>query len=135
MDAKLKTIAELCFNASRDGTMSFPEIVQSLMEAGFESYTVDLRQGSATYFRSSGESVEMRASSLSGDIAAVFDKAKIEAAIREAQSGAPGYTYDGFCKKVRAAGCAGYMVSFLGKRALYYGRTGETHVELFPQPQ
>lgn len=135
MDAKLRALAELCFNASRDGTMSFPEIVQTLMEAGFESYTVDLRQGCTTYFRSNGESVELRASSLSGDIAAVFDKVRIEAAIREAQSRAPGYTYDGFCKTVRAAGCAGYMVSFLGKRALYYGRTGETHVEPFPQPQ
>jgi hypothetical protein len=32
-----------------------------------------------------------------------------------------------------AAGCAGYIVSFLGKQALYYGRTAETHVEHFPQ--
>jgi hypothetical protein len=26
----------------------------------------------------------------------------------------------------------GYLVSLLGKRALYYGRTGETHTEYFP---
>ena len=36
-------------------------------------------------------------------------------------------------RKVMAAGCAGYMVSFLGKRVLYFGRTAETHVEHFPR--
>ena len=54
------------------------------------------------------------------------------AAIREAQQLIPGYTYKGFCSKVAAAGCAGYIVSFSGRRALYLGRTGETHVEYFP---
>lgn len=38
----------------------------------------------------------------------------------------------GFCRKVAAAGCAGYVVSFPGRRAVYMGRTGETHVETFP---
>jgi len=34
---------------------------------------------------------------------------------------------------VVAAGCTGYLVSFPGQRAVYFGRTGETHVEHFPQ--
>lgn len=54
------------------------------------------------------------------------------AAIREAQSLVPGYTYRGFCAKARAAGCAGYIVSFLGRRAVYFGRTAETLTEPFP---
>ena len=45
----------------------------------------------------------------------------------------PGYTDAGFCAKVMAAGCAGYIVSFSGRRAVYFGRTAETHVEYFPQ--
>lgn len=53
------------------------------------------------------------------------------AAIREAQALVPGYTYKGFCAKARAAGCAGYIVSFLG-RAVYFGRTAETLTEPFP---
>jgi hypothetical protein len=28
-----------------------------------------------------------------------------------------------------AAGCAGHLISFPGRRALYFGRTGETRVE------
>lgn len=135
MDAELKAIAQTCLNASLEGTLSFPEIVRKLIEAGYESYTVDFRQGRTTYFLASGESVELPTPSLRGDVAAAFEKKSIEAAIGEAQSGAPGYTYAGFCRKVRAAGCAGYMVSFLGRRAVYYGRTCETHVELFPQSQ
>jgi hypothetical protein len=61
-----------------------------------------------------------------------FDTAGIQAAIREAQQLVPGYTYEGFCRKVMAAGCAGYMVSFNGRRAVYHGRAAEMHVEHFP---
>jgi uncharacterized protein YbcV (DUF1398 family) len=66
-------------------------------------------------------------------IAEAFDAGAIKAAVKEAQQLAPGYTYDGFCKKVMSAGCAGYIVSFSGRRALYFGRTAEIHVEHFPQ--
>ena len=31
----------------------------------------------------------------------------------------------------RSVNRAGYIVSFLGRRALYFGRTAETHVEHF----
>ena len=65
-------------------------------------------------------------------VAATFDAVAIQATVREAQALVPGYTYQGFCAKVTAAGCAGYMVSLLGRRAVYFGRTAETHVELFP---
>lgn len=65
-------------------------------------------------------------------VAAAFDTAGVQAAIREAQQMVPGYTYPGFCRKVMAAGCAGCIVSFSGRRALYVGRTAETGVEDFP---
>ena len=41
-----------------------------------------------------------------------------------------GYTYKGFCEKAVQAGCAGYIVSFAGRCALYFGRTAQTHTEL-----
>jgi hypothetical protein len=43
------------------------------------------------------------------------------------------YSYVAFCEKAKAAGCAGYLVSFLGRRVVYFGRTAETHVEHFPK--
>lgn len=113
--------------------MSFPQIVARLMETGFESYAIDLRRGRATYYLPDGDSVELTAHRHRMPIAPAFDAAGVGAAIREAQALAPGYTYSGFCEKVMASGCAGYIVSFSGKRAVYFGRTAETHVEHFPQ--
>ena len=132
MEASLIAIAERCLRAADDNSLSFPEIVATLMAAGFEGYAVDFRSASATYYRLDGASVALAAHRVEGAIAAAFDAEPIKAAIREAQTLAPGYTYRGFCRKIATAGCAGYMVSFSGRRALYYGRTAETHVEHFP---
>jgi uncharacterized protein YbcV (DUF1398 family) len=63
----------------------------------------------------------------------MFDSAELVALVRWAQANGPDYSYAAFCEKARAAGCAGYLVSFPGRRVVYYGRTAETHVELFPQ--
>jgi uncharacterized protein YbcV (DUF1398 family) len=64
-------------------------------------------------------------------IAELFNIEAVQEAIKEAQMKLVSYTYKGFCKKIMIAGCAGYMVSFLGKRVLYFGRTGETYIEYF----
>ena len=87
----------------------------------------------ATYFLPDGDSVVLPTRRGAGPIAATMDVAGVQAAIKEAQQLVPGYTYAGFCAKVMAAGCAGYIVSFTGRRAVYFGRTAETHVEHFPQ--
>ncbi|OZB03768.1 MAG: DUF1398 domain-containing protein [Rhizobiales bacterium 39-66-18] len=134
MDDRQKTTARTCLDAAQRNTMSFPQIVGALGEAGFESYAVDYRRATATYYLPGGESIELPAHRAAGAIAPAFDAARLQAAIGEAQQQVPGYTYMGFCEKAVAAGCAGYLVSFSGRRALYVGRTGETHVELFPSP-
>lgn len=133
MNTTQRETAERCMHAAHDGTMSFPAIIGALVEAGFEGYHVDYRGGTVTYHLPSGEGVEVAAHDIAGPVAQAFRAEVVEHAVREAQTNAPGYTYLGFCDKVRAAGCAGYLVSFLGKRVVYYGRTAETHVELFPQ--
>jgi uncharacterized protein YbcV (DUF1398 family) len=113
--------------------MDFPSIIRALIEAGFEGYDVDYRRGTSTYFHASGESVQLALPTSDAPVAAEFHANDVERAVREAQNKVPGYTYAGFCAKVKAAGCAGYMVSFLGRRVVYFGRTAETHVEHFPQ--
>ncbi|MBX9710912.1 MAG: DUF1398 family protein [Xanthobacteraceae bacterium] len=112
--------------------MTFPEIVRALMEAGFESYAIDFRRATATYYLPGGESFELPAHRVDTPVAPSFDSALMQAAIRAAQQQVPGYTYKGFCEKAASAGCAGYIVSFSGRRALYVGRTAEIHVEHFP---
>lgn len=133
MDDRLVLVAERCVRGAEDGSMNFPEIVGVLMAAGFESYAIDFRRGTATYFRPDGDSVELAAHRLAVPVAAGFDTAAIQTAIRAAQANGPAYSYYWFCRTVMAAGCAGYLVSFLGRRAVYFGRTGESWVERFPE--
>ena len=132
MDDHKKSVARTCLEGAEGNTLAFPQIVGTLMQEGFESYAIDFRRGTATYYLPDGDSVELPAHRIDVPIAATFDAVPIQAAIKEAQQLVPGYTYRGFCKKVAAAGCAGYIVSFSGRRALYIGRTAEIHVEHFP---
>jgi len=135
MNTDQNICAQQCLEAAENDTMTFPEIVGKLMVAGFESYAIDLRRSLAIYYLSSGESIELQTHNDDLTVAASFDTAALQAAIHQAQTLVPGYSYKGFCRKAKAAGCAGYLVSFLGRRAVYFGRTGETHVELFPSAE
>jgi len=132
MPPELEQIARSCLEGAETGAMTFPQIVGRLMEEGFESYTVDFRRARVIYYRAEGDSIELDAHKIEEPVAAAFNEASIVIAIREAQQLVEGYTYNGFCKKVMAAGCTGYIVSFPGRRAVYFGRTAETHVEAFP---
>lgn len=133
MDDKLKAIAGDCLRGAETGTATFPQIVGTLMQAGFESYAVDYRRSTATYYLPDGDSVTLPMPRHAAAIGQAFDTELLRAAIREAQQQVPGYTYPGFCAKAMAAGCVGYVVSFPGRRAVYSGRTAETLVEHFPQ--
>lgn len=133
MDARLTAIAETCLHGAENNSMTFPQIVGTLIKEGFESYTVDFRRASATYYLPDGDNVVLQMKLQAAPIASAMDTAALQAVIRDAQALAPGYTYAGFCARVMRAGCAGYTVSFSGRRALYVGRTAETHVEHFPK--
>ncbi len=133
MNDRQKEVARACLEAAENNTMAFPQVVGALMEAGFESYTVDFRRAVATYYLADGESIELPTHRIDVPVAPAFDEGAMKSAITEAQQLVPGYTYKGFCKKAANAGCAAYIVSFAGRRALYIGRTGETHVEHFPR--
>jgi uncharacterized protein YbcV (DUF1398 family) len=132
MDAQMKTLAQTCLEAAETGAMTFPQIVSVLSEGGFESYVVDYRRSTTTYYAADGESVELRGPETAGEVAPRLDPEPLGAAIREAQTLAPGYTYLGFCRKAKLAGCAAYIVSFPGRRVLYFGRDAAAHVEHFP---
>jgi uncharacterized protein YbcV (DUF1398 family) len=133
MDAQRTTIAERCLNAAYDKTMTFPDIVGALIKAGFEGYIVDYRRNTTTYFLADGDSLVLENRPSGNKVAAQFDQPGVAAQIKWAQANPPDYSYAAFCKNVKALGCAGYVVSFPGKRVLYFGRTAETHVEHFPQ--
>ncbi len=132
MDASVTAIIHDCHLASEEDRLDFPQILAALHQAGVEGYIVDYRRSTKTYYLSDGESLELPSHDIGVKVSAIFDTSTVESVIREAQTKAPGYTYKGFCAKVMQAGCAGYIVSILGRRVVYFGRTAETHVEHFP---
>ncbi|MFN4154494.1 MAG: hypothetical protein ACK4HF_07555 [Paracoccaceae bacterium] len=132
MDAEQKTIAQACLTAAHGGSLGFPDIIGKLIGAGFEGYAVDYRRNSQTFYLPGGDSVALDMPASPGSVAATFDAAQVQNLIRWAQANPPDYSYTAFSTHVKAAGCAGYLVSFLGRRVVYFGRTAETHVELFP---
>jgi len=133
MDAQLTAIARNCLDAAYDKTMAFPQIVGTLIEAGFEGYAVDYRSNTTTWFLPGGESVVLDNRPSEGSVAAQFDQPGLAAQIKWAQANPPEYSYASFCRNMKVLGCAGYFVSFPGRRVLYFGRTADIHVEHFPQ--
>src|SRR3546814_16662844 len=98
--------------------MSFPAIVHTLMEAGFEGYEVNYRTGAQAFYLPDGSSVALPAHSYEGPVNAAFDAAGMETLVRWAQSGEPAYSYPVFSEQAKRAGCAGYLVSFSGRRVV-----------------
>ena len=125
-------VAKACLAGAENDSMAFPDIIGALIEAGFEGYSVDFRTGTATYYAAEGGLIALPIHAIATPVAPRFDTDAMQAAIREAQANRPDYTYAGFCEKAAVAGCASYLVSFTGRRALYIGRDGGTHVEHFP---
>ena len=134
MNTHWQDVARVTLEGSESGGITFAEGVRMLMEAGLDGYAVDFRRSTRAYYMPDGAAIELE-TERSGPVPERFDVAVIKEALREAQALVPGYTYKGFCAKVTGAGCAGYLVSLIGKRVLYYGRTGETHTEYFPGTQ
>lgn len=134
MNDKQRDVARRCLDGAYDNTMTFPEGVHALLEAGFDGYLVDYRLNTRTYYLTDGETLIMRDPHGPRPVDDRFNVSEVATAIRWAQENPPGYSYAAFGDKVAAGGCAGYLVSFPGRRVLYFGRTGETHTEHFPQP-
>ncbi|HTU00134.1 MAG TPA: hypothetical protein VMF58_18940 [Rhizomicrobium sp.] len=134
MSTQWKDVAHAALEGSESGTTTFAQNVKDLIAAGLDGYAVDFRRSVRTYYMPNGDTLELKTAETE-PVAERFDGEVVRQALREAQQQVPGYTYKGFCTKVVKAGCAGYFVSFLGKRVLYHGRTGETYTEYFPGTQ
>lgn len=130
MDGETQAIIEAGVAASLAGSGNFGEHVAALMARGVESYRVDYRQRSSTYFMPSGASHTVTFAAPDQPIADAFDPPAIVAAIRGSQQGV--VKYPEFLQRSMRAGCIGYVVWIAGRHVSYFGRRGETHVELFP---
>lgn len=130
MDAHAIDVMQECTKGSDDERLMFPQIVTKLMEAGVEQYHADLRRAEKTYYMPDGESHVVASAPIASAPAAGFSAAGVESAVRASQTQKIGYRE--FCERIAEAGCVGYVVSLAGRRAVYFGRTGDSHVERFP---
>ena len=130
MAVHVKEVVRECTVGSDEERVTFPEVVGKLMEAGVERYHADLIRAEKTYYMPDGDSETVAAAAVATRPASAFSAAGVDAAVRAIQAEA--ITYKEFCEQIATAGCVGYFVSLPGRRAVYYGRTGENHVEHFP---
>jgi uncharacterized protein YbcV (DUF1398 family) len=119
--------------ATQQGKMTFPQVVQGLLEVGVESYLVDFAVKQKTHYLADGTAHTVPMILDPGPIAAEFDNAGLVAAIRGAQ--ADTVRYPEFVKRSTSAGVIGYWAFLTGRRVIYFGRKGEQHIEEFPRPK
>jgi uncharacterized protein YbcV (DUF1398 family) len=113
------------------GQLIFPEVVRRLLEAGVESYLIDLAAGHETFYMTDGSTHSEIMTLPLAAIAEDFSATGIVAAIRGAQ--ADTVRYPEFVKLSRAAGITAYWAFLTGKKVIYFGRKGEMHIEEFPK--
>src|SRR3984957_2562047 len=118
--------------ATQQGKMTFPQLVQGLLEVGVESYLVDFAAKQKIHYLTDGSTYTVPMILEPSPIAAEFNGADLLAAIRGAQ--ADTVRYPEFVKRSTAAGVIGYWAFLTGKRVVYLGRNGGSHVEEFPRP-
>lgn len=130
MDIQIKNIMIECTKGSDEERLGFPDVVAKLMEAGVAHYHADLLRSEKTYYMPNGDSCVVTSHTVEGEAPQEFSANRVQAAVRAIQ--AQQLTYGKFCQMIKKSGCVGYMVSLAGRRAVYFGMTGDNYVELFP---
>ncbi|MFO1003903.1 MAG: DUF1398 family protein [Planctomycetaceae bacterium] len=123
-------VIQQCAHGALAGKLTFPEIVGQLAQISIERYHADYSRREITYYFPDGDSVVISTPHPSHETAAQFSASAVADAVRQSQRNA--HTYLDFIQKTMSAGCVGYFVQITGRRVIYFGRTGEFHVEHFP---
>jgi len=131
MNVEQKQAIENCLALSLAGEIQFPEVVARLTAIGVERYHADYSRQEVTYYVTSGETLVAPAEHAAEPIGQAFDASAVAAAVGQSQRGE--HTYREFLRKTMAAGCVGYFVQLTGRRVIYFGRNGDSHVEHFPE--
>ncbi len=125
-------IIDDCISLSLQGKITFPEAVMRLAGSGVEYYIADLAGQKTTYF---GVNDEVYSAALNLEktpkIAKNFDEQAIKNAIADIQQSRINYPV--FLERIMSAGCTHYEIFIHGRKAIYFGRRGEFHIESFPQ--
>jgi uncharacterized protein YbcV (DUF1398 family) len=118
-----------CTAGADEGRLGFAELVVKLAEVGVDGYYADFRRAEKTYYTVKGRCHVLQTATLAVTVAPDFSAEALRSAIKSVVDRA--ITYVQFCDVIAAAGCVGYFVSLTGRRVIYYGKRGESHVEPF----
>ncbi len=130
MNSQTVATIESTVRASLAAEIAFPEVIARLAAIGVERYHCDYSRQEITYYLASGESHVVAASHDAHPTGLEFQAEEVAAAVRRSQRGE--HTYRDFVRETMAAGCVGYFVQIAGRRVIYFGRNGDSHVEHFP---
>lgn len=125
------TLLDQCTTGAFDGTLPFPETVRRIAADGVEWYSANLIFGVKTYYGADLSHYQTPWPNWTPpEIAREFRADAVSAAIRASQAQAIGYRE--FLQRIAAAGVTYYTVHLQGRKAIYFGRHGESFVEPFP---
>jgi hypothetical protein len=125
-------ILDNCVAGAFAGTMPFGETVGHMLDEGVEWYSANLLFGASTHYSADGSHHQSRWPGWQVPaIADRFDEAGVVAAIRASQ--AAEIKYPEFLQRIARAGVVYYTVHMQGRKAIYFGRHGDFHIELFPR--
>ncbi len=124
-----KTVREICERSVTEN-LSFREVLDLLGEAGVANYSADLLQRQKTYYSSSGEVYTSKLETSVGEIPANFDLNALKEAVEASHQGKINYAE--FLRRIVAAGVFSYSVHLRKREAIYFGRSGDFHVEHIP---
>jgi uncharacterized protein YbcV (DUF1398 family) len=130
MNAEQTQVVHGCARDALNGELTFPEILGRLVSIGVERYHADYSCNEITYYLPNGKSLVVATPHPVHATATEFSRSAVAAAVRQSQRNE--HSYLDFIRKMMAAGCVGYFVQFTGRRVIYFGRCGESHVEHFP---
>lgn len=130
MNREQTQVIQACAKGALTGEIAFPEIVGRLAQIGVERYHADYSRQEITYYLADGESLVVATLHPSHATAKEFSTSAVVTAVRQSQRN--DHTYLDFIRKTMASGCVGYFVQITGRRVIYFGRNGESHVEHFP---
>ena len=85
MNEELKAVAQKCLDGANHNTMTFPVIVETLIQNGFESYHIDFLRNTATYYLLNNTSIELPVHNHNVQVGKEFNVSGVQSAIKEAQ--------------------------------------------------
>lgn len=125
------TLLDQCTAGAFDGSIPFPETVKRITADGAEWYSANLIFGGKTYF---GADLSHHHTPwpdwTTPPISDRFCSESVRAAVRASQ--AREITYRAFLERIAGAGVVYYTVHLQGRKAIYFGRHGDSLIEPFP---